>query len=388
METKKPHKAGHGAEQQVHFAKSASNTGAIDGSAFSARGPTKGSSSSDTPAGSLSARMPSLASSCHRTTQPQHQEKEILLQHRHVNEMVKAIHSNDHKDPCGRLERAYNDLSKGIGELTSDIAILDVNKSPTEGDGNRRFACAPKEPRVFGPVPGLGGSPPKVRKNRDSNRMMQKAELGNLIPCAAPWGAERANLDKPPWEQVKKHRQIYHKMLDDQMSSKSHVDKFRHEQERNMDRITKTSMMDGLDHTAKDAAIAGMERAVYKELIATVEHRQRSEREQIDAERENGLRLASRAERQVAWQWHIKREEEKQSRLRMAQEWSTAAKQRRELEGIAKMRALREEREVVAQTCQGLVPDRRLRRSRQDCIAALDYIPQSPRVSSAVASQS
>lgn len=184
------------------------------------------------------------------------------------------------------------------------------------------------------------------------------------------WGAERANADILPWEQIQQSRQKYRKLLDAQVIEKSRLRKYRYEQELKLDRNTKTSL--DTDNRSRDAecANADKERAIYKELIATVDYRQRAERERRRSEQQAARICDTQAELQMAWSWHVKREEEKQAKIRMAQEWSSAAQHRQQARELAKTLALREDKDFIERVNRGKLPRRRLRRARQECIAS------------------
>lgn len=189
------------------------------------------------------------------------------------------------------------------------------------------------------------------------------------VSVPPPWGADRANVDRLPDELIQQRHQKYSNMLDEQVLEKSRLRRTRCEQELEIDRNTTTSLDTANKSREKDCEIARQERAIYKELLATVDYRRRAAREKKLSEQHVDRICLSQAEHQVAWLWHVRKEEKKQEKVRLAQEWSSAAQHRQQAKELEKALALREEMAIVQEINRGTLPRRRLRRARQRCIA-------------------
>lgn len=246
-------------------------------------------------------------------------------------------------------------------ELAVYISSKPCTPRPSTRNSNRHISHGTRDLPTVGVKDGAMRSFSLVHGSKDA---------WNDVELPPPWGADRANSDIPPWEQVQQRRQKYCKMLDEQVLEKSRLKRYRCEQELKLDQDTETSLDTNNNSRHFECANADRERAIYKELIATVGYRQRSERERKRSEQQNARMCEAQAELQIAWSWHVKREEEKQTKVRMAQEWSSVAQHRQHVREFAKTLALREEKDLIQRTNRGLVPRRRLRRGRQDCIAS------------------
>jgi hypothetical protein len=164
-------------------------------------------------------------------------------------------------------------------------------------------------------------------------------------------------------------------MLDQQNAEKSNLAQWSIQQEAELDRMTHTSLE---RNTWEQRVTKGPnERAIFCELLATVDHRAQREREGKEAERQDAARMVEDTEKQIAWEWHLRREEEKQEKERLAALWKTAARDRKIAEEAKKAVVLQEEKDAVMQMNVGLVPVRRLRRSKEECFAVQDMMPPS-----------
>jgi hypothetical protein len=329
------------------------------------------------------AASPGLASIRARFTPPPSREFGLgrtLQEQRRVDEMVKAIHSTGAADSGVRLRRAYKELSRGL-----DLPEDEVLSKPHDGDAARssrsaRYAFAPKEVPVRGPVPGGDYSPsPEVllwQRSGESDRANQVPDSSNCSTISPPWGPDRANEDYPPWEQILKRQQNYRHMMEEQISDSVSVRKYRAEQESDVNRKTKTSLDTAHHSWGMEYPKSDLERATFRELLATVDNRKRAVQTRISLERQDELRCVDEKEREMVTQWYAKQAEAKQEKAHWASMWKAAAHERKKLEEAAKADALRKEKDFIKRTVQGMVPSRRIRRSKQECIAALENLPR------------
>lgn len=281
--------------------------------------------------------------------------------------MVHAIHSDNMEDHAERLQQAYRELSRGLN-LDLEMSADDPSKPQISINAEARLRDYPP---AVGPVPGAQA----VIKPFRSPKKSAGTPRGGVPGVPPPWGPERANEDRPPHEQVLQRRQHYCKMLDVQNADKSVQVRAKTAEERAVNRATLTSFETHNHKWGSKAADANQERAIYRELLATVQYRKDRDKKMVEAEKEDGVRLIEETEKKMAWQWHVKREEEKQEKARLAKLWKAAAKNRRKEEAAQKAAVLREEKEVVERMNVGMVPDRRVRRPREECIVAQDAMP-------------
>jgi len=168
-------------------------------------------------------------------------------------------------------------------------------------------------------------------------------------------------------------------MLDQQNADKSDQVRLKTQQESQIDRSTHTSLESCHHKWGAETSDTSRERAIFHELLATVDYRAQREREGREAEKKDAVRMAEEVEKRMAWEWHVRREEDKQEKERLACLWKAAASDRRKIEEAKKEAALREEKEVIRRMNQGMVPARRLRRPKEECIASQDAMPPSHR---------
>merc|ERR1719272_1868875 len=103
--------------------------------------------------------------------------------------MIHAIHSDNTEDHASQLQKAYHDLSRGLNLPTEEASS---SKPWISKDRSRDY------PPAVGAVPGIVSVAP--RQSRSQERRSKKSTPRSSV--APPWGPERANLDRPPWEQV------------------------------------------------------------------------------------------------------------------------------------------------------------------------------------------
>lgn len=305
-------------------------------------------------------------------------DEEFLVSARAVDNMIYAIHQDGTKDYTANLEIAYNRMSRGMklpeGEASLAKKLAEMGPTSARSDGKK--CHGPNEPDrtpAVGPVPGMEISPPKGASRPRFNKKGEKEDSVQTV--AAPWGPERDNLDKPPWHHTIERRQHYCKMLDQQNADKSEHRRVKAEKEHNIDRLTNTSFETGHHRWGTEPSDPNKEKAIFHELLATVDYRVQRDRQEKAVERKEALRMGEEVEKQMAWQWHVRREEDKQEKDRLASLWTAAAKDRKNVEEAHKASALREEQDVVKLMSQGQVPARRLRRPKEECILVQEAMP-------------
>lgn len=289
-------------------------------------------------------------------------DEDFLVSARHVDAMVHAIHSDKTEDHAARLEQAYKDLSGGL-----DLSLeASASSKPKVSEARLRDF-----PPAVGVVPGIVDSP---RCSRSQEKQRKKGTPRSTTAINVPWGPERANQDHPPWEQVLKKKEHYCKILDQQNADKSDHVRAKTAEERAINRSTRTSFQ---AHQAwgLQASDGSRERAIHRELLATVDCRKKLDKSRAEAEKKDGVRVLEENEKWMAWQWHVKCEEGKREKERLSKIWKSAAKDRRKVEEAQNAAVLREEKEIVRHTNQGMLPDRRLRRPKEACVVAQDAMP-------------
>lgn len=156
-------------------------------------------------------------------------------------------------------------------------------------------------------------------------------------------------------------------MLDQQTAEKSDQDAIKYQKEKHINTTTHTSLETSHHSWGQQSSDANRERAIYRELLDTVDYRQQKKRAESEADRQDGVRIAETLEKQMAWQYHVKREEDKQEKQQMGSLWKAAAQDRRRLEEAQKAAALQEEKDTIEMMNTGKVPGRRVRRPKEEC---------------------
>jgi hypothetical protein len=309
--------------------------------------------------------------------------EEILINARQVDSLVNAIHSEATADYTGRLKQAYKALSKGLNLPGTEEGCLDSTTKQVQASARRPdFSHADRRP-AQGVVPGIVSSPPRDpnRPSRTSMAASHEARKAKANACrepfvtsslAPPWGADRANLDRPPLDQVHRRQKNYCRILDEQNADKFDRVKHKYEQEIEIDRTTHTSFETAHHIWGQQAGDAGRERAIFREHLATVNYKAQTARDRLQTDRQDSVIAADQAEKQMAWQWHMKREEEKQEKERLVAAWQGAAKDRRRGEEAQRAASLREEKDAIQRVNQGKIPARRVRRPKEECFSSRD----------------
>jgi len=303
----------------------------------------------------------------------QEKDREYLISAKQVDEMIQAIHT-PRRDYARRLEQAYKDLSRGMHLPGADVPCL-----ASQTTGLQPASATSKGDASSTSAAGSASSP--RRKNRSMPK--EKGTQSKTFPSTAlstPWGPERANIDQPTRDHVLHKRQNYCRLLDQQREDDKTLSQHHQRQKRQQDDMTSTSLETRYHTWGGTVDHSGAtERVIHKELLATVGFRQRCDREQKEAERQDAVRHAEESEKQMAFHWHIRQAEEKQEKERLAATWKEAASDRKRLEEAQKAAALLEEKEKIQRTNQGLVPARRLRRPAAECKSAQEAISPRPR---------
>lgn len=178
-----------------------------------------------------------------------------------------------------------------------------------------------------------------------------------------PWSVERANQDQPNWGRVLQQQQDYHRMLDEQSNRKAEVAKRRVEEDLDLERRTHASLATHSHKWGGEGVDIGRERAVFKELVATVAHRERMTRQSKDAEKAENQRWAVDSDQKLARQWLTKKQQNKKEWAGLVSAWTDAADAKRTRKDEERATSLRCEREHNCKVLEGMGEPRRMRKA-------------------------
>jgi hypothetical protein len=171
-------------------------------------------------------------------------------------------------------------------------------------------------------------------------------------------------------------RQNYCRLLDQQNIDKSKYVRLKTEQETMINKTTHTSLESDHHTWGRECTTdKGRERAIFGELVATVNYRKQREHEGRESEKRDAAHKHEETEKKMAWQWHVRREECKQEKKEWAAMWSEAAETKRKAEKARKAAELQEEKEQIQRVNMGMIPARRVRRPKEECIATQEVLP-------------
>lgn len=323
----------------------------------------------------------------------QQSAQEFLLKSRQVDAMINALHYNSDSLRHGHKQKEHHQRV-GVQAAPQDAPLANrgqkaelargLQEDPSDGINPTgqlppalRTLLSPKSP-ARGVVPGLPIQRTRPLEERGSVALEASADRQAVEPTSArgtrgsievepPWGPKRANVDRPPWEQVQRRQKQYRKKLDEQVDENEERRRRNLEEEEHLEKSTFTSLESKNHRWGDEVPDASRERALFQELVGTVNSRQRRDREREHIERKAHRRWAEEAEIKMAWHYQTKMEEGKQEKARMADQWMSAAKERQRKQEAEKREALQAEKEQINRIVQGMVPPRRLRRAMEDC---------------------
>mmetsp|Transcript_128847 Transcript_128847/g.223457 ORF Transcript_128847/g.223457 Transcript_128847/m.223457 type:complete len:362 (-) Transcript_128847:104-1189(-) len=336
--------------------------------------------------------------------------QEFLLRSRQVDAMINALHYNSDSLRMGQKQKEHHErvgvqaaeesgqgkkhfhhhqqhvqraeLARGLQEESRPTTDKTPGDGPKSPDVYKpiRFASAPPRNPAAGVVPGLVRRPRPIAATgmAPSPQASPRYHAGRHPHVEPPWGPQRANKDRPPFEQVQHKQRAYCQILDSQAAEKQERQKQHAQEETYLDRTTFTSLESRHHVWGIEAPDAGRERALFNELVSTVNSKQRRARERESAERKDFARWADEAEKKMAWQWHAKMQGDKQEKERLGQQWMAAAKERQQIQEAEKKDKLKEEKEHVQRMVNGMVGyaavhPRRMRKPIEDCALSARY---------------
>lgn len=282
-------------------------------------------------------------------------DENFLRRGRQVDEMINALHSDKAEDYNKRLSQAFQELSGGQLNLADEAA-----KDTT------RVRCMDHlGPAAKGGVPGLVSmDPPRSARSSQCSRQSRKKTAPKVIP---PWGPERANIDRPPAILALQKQQQYCRMLDLQNADKEAQARVDLEEDIRMQQTTSTSLETAYHTWGTETCDARKERAIFKEHLATINHKREALLAKKEAERQDGERLIAQTEKKMAWQWHLKRAQEAKEKEQMAKEWMDASNEKKRLQQAKRAASLQEEQEAIKHIEDGMIPDKFNRRPYEQC---------------------
>jgi len=186
-------------------------------------------------------------------------------------------------------------------------------------------------------------------------------EVSGLV--APPWGRDRANRDFPSREEITQRQHDYSQILDEQAASKAQAKRRSAEHEARLEKETSRSLATRTHQWGAEASNPQMERAVFRELLATVAHKQSKEQEKKYIETQDFARWKDESERALAAHWHSERLRAQQEMSNLASTWKRAADEKRLRKEEERTRTLQAEREALGRIADGMAPHRRMRKA-------------------------
>lgn len=178
---------------------------------------------------------------------------------------------------------------------------------------------------------------------------------------APPWGAERANIDRPSWSQCLQQQRGYHQQLDEQVALNSELRRRRREEIKALEQRSAATLATSSHVWGTQAFDKSGERQLFQELVTQIEQRRQSVRDKKKAETDGHSRRLAETERQIS----VYVERKKHQRIQEQQELQAALREamddkrsRREKE---RAEELRTERDHIHHLVIGQQQPRRMR---------------------------
>lgn len=245
--------------------------------------------------------------------------------------------------------------------------------SAGRGNGNAPDGVPDREPVAFLALPSAPlSAPPSVAPGSPSASAAEWAQTRRGPPpecwkasplVAPPWGGVRANSDHVTHDRVLERQRQYQKLLDDQAASQAALKERRRKEEAVLDASTSRSLATRTHQWGAEMSDPQLERAVYQELVATVAQKQRKEREKKVAELQDFAQWREVTDMQMAAQWQMERERQRQERMTLASAWRTAADESKARKDQERAVTVQSEREAIARLVDGMAAPRRMRRA-------------------------
>lgn len=181
-----------------------------------------------------------------------------------------------------------------------------------------------------------------------------------MVDC--PWGRDRANRDRPPFSEVIQRRMNYQQLLDEQSAKQAEARKRTAEQNAALEASTARSLATSTHEWGSEACNPKAERAIFQELLATVQYKKNRALENKNAEIKDFARWKKQAERQLAMEWHAQQHRVHQDKMDLAATWKAAAEDKKRRAEEERVRTLALEREAMLKIREGMAPPRRMRK--------------------------
>lgn len=178
-----------------------------------------------------------------------------------------------------------------------------------------------------------------------------------------PWGRDRANKDRPPVDEVAQRQRDYQQLLDEQSAVKAAAMNRKAQENADIEAKTARSLATRTHAWGAEACNVQLERAVYRELLATVAHRQSKAQQSKYAESQDFARWKEESERQLAYQWQSQRRRHQEDMAELANSWRNAAEEKKRRQDEEKARNLMTERETTQRLLSGMAAPRRMRKA-------------------------
>lgn len=195
------------------------------------------------------------------------------------------------------------------------------------------------------------------------------ADVNNASPIVyPPWSGTRANHDYPPKDKVVERQMNYQRMLDKQVDKKAEAHRLQCERQKEIDSSTSRSLATSTHEWGTEASYPSMEKAVYHELLATVEYKKHKDKSRKDAEHQDFLQWRTSHEQSAIEIYRSARLQEKQDKQELAAIWKSAAEEKRQREFQERQSNKDWEREAVSKLKEGMLPPRRMRKPPEEFV--------------------
>jgi len=179
---------------------------------------------------------------------------------------------------------------------------------------------------------------------------------------AAPWSADRANRDRPSWDQVWREQRAYHQSLDEQAAAKVEQTKQKQIENAKIDQPSAASLATRTHKWGAERKSPEQVRAVFSELRDTVETRQLEYQHRRDAERQKYQQWVEQSDRQMIAELERRERQKKREMAHLVDSWNEATLAKRLQDEREKMEALKVDRALVAETTKGMINPRRAKK--------------------------
>lgn len=241
--------------------------------------------------------------------------------------------------------------------------------SSARGSGSNRNAHFRGSQSARLPGPAIYEDPAASVIEDPKRRCFPPSSMWEASPLVhPPWSGLRANRDYPPKDKVVERQLDYQQMLDKQVDKKAQAHRRHNEDEKILDKSTGRSLATSTHEWGMEASSPSMERAVYHELLATVEYKRNKDKFRKDSEYQDYLKWRQDYEQTLVGHYHSARQQEKQEKAHLAAVWKLAAEEKRQREIQERQSDKNWEREAVSRLKEGMLPPRRMRKPPQELV--------------------